>query len=316
VKVVARVHGYPPQLNAGAEMMLHALLRALAARGHDCEVYLTDPCTARLPYRWQGIYVVPKGAFDSEKAVKTADVVISHLGPSSHTQLMARRFGTPMVYLVHNDFQVSTQRELSQFPADLTVFNSQSMADNLAEYGTGIVVPPPVDPEEYRVEPGDHVTLINLMAHKGSRLFYRLAGRMPDIPFLAVEGGYGAQVIRRGLANVTFMGHTPDIKRAYERTKILLMPSVYESWGRVGVEAMSSGIPVIAHPTPGLQESLGSAGIFVDLNDVDGWIETVRTLMNDPEAYAAASAAARQRAIDLDPAESLARFCSAVEALA
>ena len=48
------------------------------------------------------------------------------------------------------------------------------------------------------------------------------------------------------------------------------MPSRYESWGRVAVEAMSCGIPVIANPTPGLQESLADAGYFVKFNDVEG----------------------------------------------
>jgi len=71
------------------------------------------------------------------------------------------------------------------------------------------------------------------------------------------------------------------------------MPSEYESWGRVGVEAMASGIPVIAHPTPGLQESLGDAGVFVDRNDIDGWERAIRRLLT-PRAYGTASKKARR----------------------
>src|SRR5690606_41174044 len=42
LRVVAVVHYYPPAHRAGAELMLHALLRALAERGHQVEVWATD----------------------------------------------------------------------------------------------------------------------------------------------------------------------------------------------------------------------------------------------------------------------------------
>jgi len=197
------------------------------------------------------------------------------------------------------------------------VFNSRHLAESLSRFTSGIVVHPPVDADEYRVEQtGDHITLINLMESKGADVFWRLAAALPDVPFLGVKGGYGKQMIRAGLPNVTIMDHTPQIRRAYAQTKILLMPSTYESWGRVGIEAMVSGIPVVAAPTPGLTEALGDAGTFVEHRDLEGWVSTIRRLLDDPEVYAKASSAAAQRALDLDPADDLARFCDAVEALA
>lgn len=316
MKVVARVSLYPPQHNAGAEMMLHALLRALVARGHDCSVYLTHPTGGHSAFRLDGVLVVPKNVYDDEKAIKNAHVVVTHLDAADHTRRIAARRGAPVVYLVHNDFAVSTRRELSD-PPELTVFNSRHLAESLRDLTTGIVVHPPVDPDEYRVEAtGDHVTLINLMRDKGAAVFWKLAVDLQDVPFLGVRGGYGRQEIHGELPNVTIMDHTPQIRPVYAQTKILLMPSSYESWGRVGVEAMASGIPVIAHPTPGLTEALGDAGIFVDRDDLNGWASTIRTLLDDDEAYAKASSAARQRALDLEPADDLARFCDAVEALA
>lgn len=316
MNIVARVHAYPPHCNAGAELMLHALLRALVGRGHDCSVYLIEPGGGALPYWWEGIYVVPKNVYDPEIAVKRADVAITHLQASSHTVRIAERHKTPSVYLVHNDFQNTTRRELAKSPATLTVFNSQAMADSLADLAEGIVVYPPVDPEEYRVEPGGRVTLINMTDIKGVDVFWKLAAELPEVPFLGVEGGYGHQETHGGLPNVTIMGHTPNIRRVYAETKILLMPSKYDTWGRVTVEAMSSGIPVIASPCPGVVEALGGAGFVIERDDLDRWVATIKTLMRDDDFYAKASAAARQRALDLDPADDLVRFCDAVEALA
>ena len=78
--------------------------------------------------------------------------------------------------------------------------------------------------------------------------------------------------------------------------------------------ARKSGIPVIAHPTPGLQESLGGAGIFVDRGDIDGWVEAIRRL-DDPDEYRQASQRALARVAQLNPQASLDRFAKEVEAL-
>jgi hypothetical protein len=132
-----------------------------------------------------------------------------------------------------------------------------------------------------------------------------------------VQGAYGRQVIPPVVPpNVTLAANTPRIRdEVYARTRILLMPSEYESWGRTGVEAMASGIPVIAHPTPGLRESLGDAGIFVDRDDTAGWADAIAEL-SDPDVYAQVSRRAAARARELDPAEDLETWRAAVESLA
>jgi glycosyltransferase involved in cell wall biosynthesis len=93
------------------------------------------------------------------------------------------------------------------------------------------------------------------------------------------------------------------------------MPSAHESWGRVGVEAMTSGIPVIAAPTAGLKESLGDAGVFCDRDDLDAWEQALRRLL-DGRRWKAASRKAKARAAELDPAADLDRWCHEVETLA
>jgi len=182
-----------------------------------------------------------------------------------------------------------------------------------------MVLHPPVWPHEHATRPGGAVTLVNLNENKGVHVFEHLAMLFPDVPFLGVKGGYGDQ-LTAGLTshtNVQIIESTSDMRgRVWSRTRVLLVPSLYESYGMVALEAMASGIPVIAHPTPGLREALGPAGIFADRDKMQEWATELRSLVRDPQAWQRASAAAQARSQSLDPTNDLWQWVKAVESLA
>jgi len=157
------------------------------------------------------------------------------------------------------------------------------------------------------------VTLVNLSEAKGVHVFYELARLMPDVEFLGVVGGYDDQIIER-LPNVEIHPHTADPREFWAKTRLLLIPSSHESFGMVGIEAAVSGIPAIAHPTPGLLESLGDAGTFAHRTFLSDWQDAVQRLLQ-PEEWQAASKRARARAAELTTTEGLQRWVTAVEAL-
>jgi len=241
--------------------------------------------------------------------------VVSNLENVPRAIALCKGFGKPLAILAHNTFAMT--RAHITHAADLrglVVFNSHWMAAELGGHEKGIVVRPPVFANDYATTPGDKVTLINLSPTKGGNLFWDLARRMPDVKFLGVKGAYGEQV-EHDLPNVEVLEHVcgHDMReRVYGQTRVLLMPSDYESWGRVGVEAMCSGIPVVAHPTEGLTESLGHAGIFLDRGNGDAWENELRRL-GKPQAWRAASKKAKARAVALDPAADIDRWVTAVE---
>ncbi|WP_319657372.1 glycosyltransferase family 4 protein [Streptomyces ipomoeae] len=324
---MARVHAMPPEHNAGAEHMLVSMLRPLVERGHDVSVWLSRYGKASKEYEYRGIRVVPlESRLDFPTAVRRADVLLAHLETVPPTASLARGYGKRLVVLCHNTHRPSF-RDMAAGGTSLAVYNSQWMEREaelfFAEYPKStrpersLIVRPPVFADEYATKPGKAITLVNCNPEKGGKVLRALAERMPDQQFLAVKGAYGEQILP-DLPNVEVVEHVrgEDMReKVYARTKVLLMPSSYESWGRAGCEALASGIPVVAHPTPGLCESLGEAGIFVDRNDVAGYGAVLRKLLTAAE-YRLASKRAKARSVELDPSADLAAWCGAVEGLA
>ena len=198
------------------------------------------------------------------------------------------------------------------------MYNSEWLRDELRQYQPvpdWLVVRPPINADEYRTKPGTKVTLINLNADKGAHVFYEMARRLPHISFLGVIGAHGDQIIEH-LPNVQIVMHVDPhgMSRIYGQTRILLMPSIYESWGRVGVEAMASGIPVVANPTNGLTEALGDAGTYVPRDDPNGWQAAIERL-SDGRVWNGASRKALKRSKELAIVRDsdLDTWCRAVE---
>lgn len=307
-RIVAVTPLYPPASRVGAWLATHELLAHLARRGLDVTVYRRS--SESRPYVLDNIEVRPgRDVHALDEAISEADLVVSHCGDDGMAHFLAREHDKPSVRMVHGQFDdLDTRLE----GAALAVFNSSALLAESRWSGATTVIHPPARADVHAV-PGDRVTLVNLSAAKGGSHLWQLAKLMPRTQFLGVKGGYGLQPIYRR-SNVEVLKTTPRMARVYARTRVLLMPSALETFGLAGVEAMSCGIPVIAHPTPGLRESLGDAGIFVDLQNMAGWVAEIERLA-DPVAWASASAAGLLRAEELEAEDSRARFADALDAL-
>jgi len=300
VKLLADVHMYPPHHNAGAEWMLHSIFRDMIRRGHECHV-ITHRGERRV-YDFEGVsvHVYPTMA-ERGRLWRACDIGFTHLDRTREAQRCAETFERPLVHIIHND-----NNDWIDGP-DLAIFNSQHLCDgerarwSKTRMPETIVCRPPVFSDDYRVERGERITLLNLSIMKGGPVLLALAKRMPDADFLGVIGAYGEQTIPSPIPpNVKIAGNTPDVRKVYRETKVLLCPSGYETFGRVAAEAMASGIPVVAHPTPGLRECLDFAGVYLDRSDLEAWEAELRKLLFDPAYYAGRSNLSRLRSAQLD----------------
>lgn len=169
--------------------------------------------------------------------------------------------------------------------------------------------------------PHDCVTLVNAEPRKGVAILVGIAHRMARegsaTRFLVVESrgrldtaleAWG--LTRADIPNVEVLPVQPNLNAVWSRTRVLLQPSLWhESGPRTVLEAYSLGIPVLATRSGGLPETVGDERLLFpvpeELRDnhlarpaaatIDAWLARLRTLLEDPQAYAEASRLARAR---------------------
>jgi glycosyltransferase involved in cell wall biosynthesis len=252
------------------------------------------------------------GRATRRRLIDWCDVVIAQLGARGRALRLAARFDRPLVFYMQIG---NTPQHILWGKPDLTIFSSHYVRNEFAWIERAIVVHPPIDEADYLTSPGKAVTLVNLSRLKGGHLLPALAERLPGHQFLGVKG-WGAQLVpSKPPSNLTILGHQSDMRPVYGNTRVLLVPSIYESYGRVGLEAAASGIPTIAHPNGGVREALDDAAIWADRNDLDAWVDAIKGL-DDPLVYESYSERARRRFEQLDPGSELDRLHDAICLLA
>jgi glycosyltransferase involved in cell wall biosynthesis len=184
-------------------------------------------------------------------------------------------------------------------------------------------IPGPLDETRVLCEGAERrfLTFVNPQPDKGvfwfARIAYELGQRRPDIPLLVVEGRAGSEWLHRvglgkvGRANLHVMANTPDPRDFYRLSKVMLSPTlVPESFGRVPVEAMLNGIPVLASRRGALVETLAEAGFLLEVPErftpdtrsvpsaeaVRPWLEIIERLWDDPAFYDVESERCRRAA--------------------
>lgn len=79
---------------------------------------------------------------------------------------------------------------------------------------------------------------------------------------------------------VKLIGWSDNIEKQLHCADIQLIPSLWEGFGLVAVEGMSTGLPVIASNVPGLSEILGDNNPAItlvnDVESIDAWVTAIR----------------------------------------
>lgn len=299
MRITWSIHLYPPRHNCGSEWMAHNINKFLISRGHEVRVILhqAHKYNIKVPYEIDGVTV--SGPTHEIGQYSWPDVILTHLEYTAHTLPLGHMVKRPVIQFVHGD---KRYQSIDNAKHARIVYNSQWIADKLQYKWKSMVFNPFCDYDHINVNENpidnEYITLVNLNENKGGHILRKIAEAMPDRKFLGVIGGYDPQITNQP-PNVKVVPNAKDIREYYRQTRVLIMPSLYESWGMVATEAMANGIPVVCTETPGLKENCANAGLYVyDREDWTHFVDQINRL-DDNGFYNIASYAARERAKEL-----------------
>ncbi len=330
------IHLYSPKHNCGSEMMAHHINKYLMSQGHEVRVILMQAKmhNVAVPYYYEGVRV-QGDPLDNLDAYRWADVILTHLDYTKWAINIAKLVKKPIACFIHSHYTYEPN-PIPDAKSDVhIVYNSKWVKDYLGYKWPNIIMYPPCDPGYYSVceSPWQNkaITMISINENKGGYILYRVAKALPFAKFIGVYGSYDdgglqleiAQKILNECPNVELVPNSPDILSVYKRTRILLMPSRYESWGRTATEAMCNGIPVICTATKGLKENCADAGMYIpdrgpceadqygtitehdgEDYDIKPILKHIKALENEKH-YSQVSVKCRERAEELNPANQM-----------
>jgi len=301
----------------GTEFDIRTMLRELAKRGCECIAISYDTeasaTNARQPLEEEGVKVfyadvpnlnkvgVPVSIRSDKKLFKKValstlisyldpgDILMTCFPPQEEAWKIAKKRGASIIQkytVVYDGYEPEKWNPI----VDMNIFNSEACRDAWKDRGvTGpnMVIYPEIDMKDVVVaESGDGIGMINPTRHKGSKIFEYLGAEFPDEKFISAGGWAvkpGAVVKRR--KNQEYMKHMKDIGDFYRRLKIMLVPTQeqhFETYGRVVLEAMFYGVPVIAANKDGIPEAAEDAAMLVDdYESPEAWKCALKEMLND-----------------------------------
>jgi hypothetical protein len=229
-------------------------------------------------------------------------LVTMHFGEDTTQMLQPRGKWAEILWIVSDHITRHITSTL-QLPSFKSVESTRPlMLENEIKFNIRGVLPP-----------GDCITLVNANILKGLPIFIALAQKFPERKFLGIRPYYNKINVPENIKNIEWMDIQDDVRNILVRTRIMLVPSMYESWGRVAFESMYNGIPVLhtkpfdradsrARPsgsTEGMQEWIKGTQFSCSFDDIEEWANAIRSL-DDPETYASYSQKAYDRTYEMN----------------
>jgi glycosyltransferase involved in cell wall biosynthesis len=303
--IVWLMRAYLPNVKAGAEITAHELNKYLVSAGWRVIIVLHDWKQESL----DGVELVkfdPEEGDAQESIFRSADVFFCQNYVAQDALKVLEPYSKPIVYFLHIEKEKQDVLQ-TRFGVPLAVvYNSLTQKEQNPTVHSSTIVRPFIEwsafkPRSREIMNGP-VVLLNCNENKGGSVLQELAKEMRDVPFVGIKGAYSKQLADDGHGpnNLTYRPLVEDPRPIYEEAGVVIMPSKSESWGRVALEAMASGVPVIVSTAGGLRESSGGAAAATcRIDDMACWSQTIRRLRSDAEFYRGCVGSGLRRVEDL-----------------
>ena len=304
-----------------------AMAKELQRRGHSVNfVTMSKPVNGK-----QGVYLgIPwKHYTMSESELKGGNIWCTpHFPFLKLVRKLNERFQKPMLVTMHFGEDTESVRDYTRLGKWTEIL--WVISDHIKEHVVNTIPLSPAFKHIESVRPmmlenelkfqergtlptGDCITIVNANVMKGLGIFLELARRFPNKKFLGIRPYYNKINVPENIQNIEWINIQDDIRTVLQRTRIMLVGSMYESWGRVAFESMYNGIPVLhtkpfertdsrARPsgsTEGMCEWIKDSQFACSYDTIDDWENAVKAL-DDPETYASYSKKAYDRTYEMD----------------
>jgi glycosyltransferase involved in cell wall biosynthesis len=199
--------------------------------------------------------------------------------------------------------------------ADAVIANSNGLRDLATSFDANIeipIIPNGVDGLLYTADPREWspprlFSVGRIVYQKGFDLGLRALAQLKYLDWEWRIAGDGPQIgALKSLAHelgiserVTFLGwqSRDDLSKWYHHSNLFLFPSRHEGMPNAVLEAMSSGLPVVATRIAGNEELVvdGVTGLLVNAEDVDSLRDGLRRLIAEEKMRMQMGQASRQR---------------------
>lgn len=125
-------------------------------------------------------------------------------------------------------------------------------------------------------------------SQKGFDILLKALKMLQHIPVRLYLGGEGPQEhelkqLARGLENTEFVGRVDDLPSFLQIADVVVIPSRWEPWGNVCLEAKAAGKPVIASSVDGLTEQVQYCGILTPPDNPKALSQAIQHLVSLPQ---------------------------------
>ncbi len=273
------MHSYVPTVKAGSEITAHELNKFLVKQGYQVSVFVRD---YKVPsYEGVDIYRLPEKLDTApsyiQEVLKSANAIGCQNFNGYDGIMYAEELRKPIIFFLHVEFEkIEILQQKFNVPI-FTVYNSMTQKLALPTIHESCIVRPHINYAKYKKIRKDnprYITLLNCNTNKGGEVLVKLAQMMPQHNFMGVQGAYMKQV-KASAPNLTYMPTQDDPTSVYAKSLAVIMPSKAESWGRVALESMAAGIPVIVGDTPGLREATAGKASVCHQSDIDCWMREI-----------------------------------------
>jgi len=195
--------------------------------------------------------------------------------------------------------QGATVHTTSDFVANEIRDHFGLQPERVARIYPGLTTSTGGDPERGRVRAGapDYVLALGTVEPRKNlpglvRAFDALAPTHPGLGLvIAGPDGWGAEDLARAITVATHadrihrLGYVDDAGRRdlLAGASALAYPSLYEGFGLPPLEAMSTGVPVVATTAGSLPEVLGDAALLTDPADDDELAGALERILSEPD---------------------------------